>query len=371
MQTTVAIIGSGLAGLYAGKLLHAQGIEFKLLEARRRLGGRILTTDENRSLSEDGFDLGPSWFWPEMQPQIAAVVRELDLAAFPQHNHGDVIFERMSRETPLRYHATQQEPQSMRLAGGTGTLIAALVKHIPQESVLIGTSVNQMALEGAKVRLAIAKADGSKDAVIAQQVIAAVPPRLLATISFSPAVEPATSHRWKETPTWMAPHAKFFAVYDRPFWREAGLSGTAQSFVGPLGEIHDATTASGKAALFGFPSVGADIRASLGEAAFAKSCLEQFARLFGREALHPRATIFKDWAADPLTATADDRNAGGHPNPSAAPWVTGEWHRHLSLSGSETSGAEPGYMAGAISAAQRAVAEVMERLKVHSETSGQ
>lgn len=30
-----------------------------------------------------------------------------------------------------------------------------------------------------------------------------------------------------------------FAIYDRPFWREAGLSGTAQSMVGPLAEIHD------------------------------------------------------------------------------------------------------------------------------------
>ena len=75
--------------------------------------------------------------------------------------------------------------------------------------------------------------------------------------------EPALSPKsWQETATWMAPPAKFFAVYDRPFWRKAGLSGTAQSFVGPLGEIHDATTASGKAALFGFPSIGADARVS-------------------------------------------------------------------------------------------------------------
>jgi hypothetical protein len=48
----------------------------------------------------------------------------------------------------------------------------------------------------------------------------------------------------------MAPHAKFFALHDHLFWRDAGLSGTSQSFVGPLAEIHDATAASGKPALF-------------------------------------------------------------------------------------------------------------------------
>lgn len=363
MRTTVAIIGGGLAGLHAGKLLHTEGIGFRLIEARQRLGGRILSTDEARAVSEDGFDLGPSWFWPEMQPQMAALVRELGLTTFPQHNDGDVIFERMSRETTWRYRATHQEPQTRRLVGGTGTLIMALAKHLPRESVLTETFVTQMVLGATNVRLTIVKADGAEYALVADQVIAAAPPRLLAKISFFPAVDPATAQRWRETATWMAPHAKFFAVYDRPFWRDAGLSGTAQSLVGPLGEIHDATTASGNAALFGFPSVGADTRASLGEAALAKSCIEQFSRLYGPEALNPRATIFKDWAADPLTASAEDRSAGPHPKPSAAPWVVGAWQEHLSLGGSETSASEAGYMAGAVSAAEHAVTEVIERLK--------
>lgn len=369
MRSTVAIIGGGLAGLCAAQQLHAEGIDFRLLEARERLGGRILSTDESQALSDDGFDLGPSWFWPQMQPQMAALVQELGLPTFPQHNTGDVIFERMSRETPWRYHAVQQDPQSMRLVGGTGTVIAALGKHIPRQSILVGTCVKQMALGAAEITLTIANAGGAEDTLVADQVIAALPPRLLAKISFSPPIDPATAQHWQDTPTWMAPHAKFFAMYDRPFWRDAGLSGTAQSFVGPLGEIHDATTASGKAALFGFPSVGADARAALGEAAFSHACLVQLARLYGPPALHPRAALFKDWAADPLTASADDRSAGGHPTPSAAPWITAPWQQHLSLGGSETSETEPGYMAGAVNAAQRATSEVLRRLRAHRETS--
>ena len=368
MQTTVAILGGGLAGLYSARLLHTADIGFQLLEARNRLGGRILSADEAGRASEDGFDLGPSWFWPAMQPAMAALVEELGLAAFAQNIQGDIIFERMSRETPQRYRGLEQEPQSMRLVGGTATLVRALAADLPKERLQLGSKTTCVTLGETGVTLTTSRADGSEDSLTARQVIAALPPRLLeASVLFRPAIEPATARRWHETPTWMAPHAKFFALYDRPFWREAGLSGTAQSMVGPLAEIHDATTASGSAALFGFLGVGADQRTSLGEEALAHACINQLARLFGVEALTPRATIFKDWAADPLTATNDDRSAGGHPLPYGGPWVTGAWQKRLSLAGSETSATEPGYLAGAAAAAQRAVAETLQRLTTAGE----
>ena len=92
------------------------------------------------------------------------------------------------------------------------------------------------------------------------------------------------------------------------------------------------------------------------------ACVQQFARLFGPEALQPRATLVKDWSTDPLTALASDRVPSGHPHPSAAPWVTGVWQARLSLCASETSATEPGYLAGAVSAAERAALEVAHRL---------
>jgi monoamine oxidase len=314
--------------------------------------------------AEDGFDLGPSWYWPRMQPAIGALVAELGLASFPQHGDGDVIFERMSREGPQRYRGGAEEPLSFRLAGGTGALVAALVRDLPRERVRLGACVTAMALDGDGVRLTIRHADGRTESLAADHVIAALPPRLVeATVAFTPAQEPATARRWRETPTWMAPHAKFFALYDRPFWREAGLSGTAQSMVGPMPEIHDATTASGRAALFGFLGVGADQRAALGEDALTRACLEQLARLFGPDARRPRATLFKDWAADPLTATPADRVAGGHPVPDPAPWVTGRWQDHLTLGGSEASPSEPGYLAGAVVAATQAAEATLRKVR--------
>ena len=363
MRTQVAIVGGGLAGLHAARLLRAANVEYVLLEARDRLGGRILTADDAGRPATDGFDLGPSWYWPRMQPAMAALVAELGLATFPQAGDGDVLFERMSREGPQRYAGVGQEQLSMRLVGGTGALVGALARDLPREHVRLGTRVTAMALGPDGAALTIRRDGGTADTLVAEQVIAAVPPRLLeATVAFTPAQDVPTARRWRETPTWMAPHAKFFALYDRPFWHEAGLSGTAQSMVGPMPEIHDATTASGRAALFGFLGVGADQRAALGVAELVRACLEQLARTFGPEARRPRATLLKDWAADPLTATAADRVPTGHPVPHPAPWVSGPWRERLALAGSETSPSEPGYLAGAVAASTRAVAETLRGL---------
>jgi monoamine oxidase len=361
----VLIIGGGLAGLTAARLLHYAGIAFQLLEARDRLGGRILSTDASGEISNDGFDLGPSWFWPGMQPKMAALVAELGLSHFPQYSDGDVIYQRMSGEAPQRYRGMRQEPQSMQLAGGTGAIIRALASSLPTSSIRLNARVVRVALDGQDVEISFIGENGSEQKMRASHVLFALPPRLLeATISFSPALDAATARRWRDTPTWMAPHAKFFALYDRPFWRDGGLSGTAQSMVGPLVEIHDATTASGQAALFGFVGVPAERRLAVGQDALVAACIQQLASLFGREAANPVTILFKDWAADPLSATPDDRIAGGHPSPDRRPWVNGDWQAHVSLAGSETSLSEPGYLAGAVEAAERAVTGLLDRLKI-------
>ena len=362
-DATVAIIGAGLSGLYAAHQLHAAGVAVQILEARDRIGGRILSVDEKGRPSEDGFDLGASWIWPKMQPAIGALVDELGLSGFTQFSEGDVVFERFSREGPLRHAGPRQDPQSIRLVGGTSAIIRALMASLPEDCIQCEAHVTRMALAEDGVRLTISLPGGGEEEIHASQVITAVPPRLLeATVQFTPALEPSTADRWRSTPTWMAPHAKFFALYDRPFWREAGLSGTAQSVVGPLMEIHDATTSSGKPGLFGFLGMGSDQRSAVGEAVVTQACIEQLARIFGPQALQPRATLYKDWSKDPLTATSADRGFGGHPSAEGSAWVTGAWQRRLTLAGSETSTTELGFLAGAVEAARRAVTDTLERI---------
>jgi len=359
----VLIVGGGLAGLTAARLFYRAGIHFQLLEARDRLGGRILSTDASDVESRDGFDLGPSWFWPGMQPAMAALVKELGLACFPQYSDGDVVFQRMSREAPQRYRGLRQEAESMRLVGGTGAMISALAAEIPETSIRLGARVTHVVHDEREVAVTFIGAGGTEQNLKAAHVLFALPPRLLeATVTFSPTLDATTARRWRDTPTWMAPHAKFFAIYDRPFWREAGLSGTAQSMVGPLVEIHDATTASGQAALFGFVGISAERRAAIGREAIVETSLQQLANLFGSEAATPCEILFKDWAADSLTATTDDRLVGAHPSPDPRPWVGEPWRKFISLAGSETSHSDPGYLAGAVEAAGRTAKEIISRL---------
>lgn len=51
---------------------------------------------------------------------------------------------------------------------------------------------------------------------------------------------------------------------------------------------------------------------------------------------------------------------GGHPVADPAPWVTGPWQGRLVLAGSETSAVEPGYLAGAVHAGERAAELVLQ-----------
>lgn len=357
-HSTVAILGGGLAGLNAARLLHEAGVDCRLYEARDRFGGRILTVDATGLPSEDGFDLGPSWFWPQMQPDIAELVATLGLGSFGQHSTGDVIFERMSREGPRRYPTPPQEATSFRLAGGSAALVRTLLSSVPEDRLVLNAPVSAIVMENSQIRLSLPQGEATAD-----WVISTLPPRLMQdAVRFTPEIPAGTAQLWRATPTWMAPHAKFFAIYDRPFWREAGLSGTAQSMVGPMPEIHDACTASGQAALFGFLGIGAADRARLGDAAVADACVQQLERMFGAEARNPVATIIKDWAADPQTAVPLDVAEPGHPVPVDR-WVHGAWSDRLLMAGSETAPNEPGYLSGAVSASKKVVETVLLQLR--------
>lgn len=366
----VAIIGGGLAGLYAAHLLQKAAIDFVLIEARERLGGRILTVDADGLPANAGFDLGPSWYWPSMQPAIGALVEELGLSSFQQHAEGDILFEREHHEAPQRYRGFAQDQHSMRLAGGSVGLVRALSASLPPANILLRSPVRSMALAGEGVDLIVLNPVEAPRRIAASHVISTVPPRLLdSTVVFTPAQEATTRQLWQATPTWMAPHAKFFALYPRSFWRDAGFSGTAQSMIGPMAEIHDATTSLGQAALFGFIALSADHRAAMGKESLIHACVDQLGRLFGAEARQPIATLFKDWSTDPLTATELDRAASEHPKPGNHLWVSGPWRQRLALGGSETSPTEPGYLVGAILAANRAANETLRKLETsHSQT---
>jgi monoamine oxidase len=361
-DTTVAVVGGGLAGLCAAHRLHQAGVDCRLYEARDRLGGRILTVDPHGRPSVDGFDLGPSWVWPSVQPALATLIAELGLSVFPQTLVGDALFERTANEAALRYSGQTTDIESMRVVGGTTALVAALAQQLPPDRIHVGTRVQAIALTESGVSLTVAGYGARADTINARAVILAAPPRLLASaIHFTPPQPPEVLQRWRLTPTWMAPTAKVLAVYATPFWRHAGLSGGAQSLVGPLAEIHDASTVSGQYALFGFLKWTAQQRAALGVPTLKQACLDQLTRLFGPSARETLAVHVQDWTTEPWTATELDAVASGHPMPSSMPWTTRPWQERLALAGSESSPTDPGYLSGAVVGAERAAQWAIRR----------
>lgn len=352
-STPIVIIGAGLSGLYAACLLERQGIDYLLLEAREEVGGRIL------SAGDDGasrFDLGPTWFWEDTQPALARLIDKLGLQTFEQFQQGDMLMQTAAAAAPMRLPGII-EPPSMRLNGGMATLTDTLQLLIDPTRLRTGMRVQQLQLEGDSLVLTCRAAEGQFLRIQAEQVLLALPPRLaLASIGFAPELPMFLQLSWQDTPTWMAGHAKYVAVYERPFWREAGLSGRAGSYCGPLAEIHDASLPDGKAALFGFIGRPAEQRRAMGEDQLRTACRTQLVQLFGKQAGEMQQEWLKDWASDPLTATAADLDdVGQHPMPPAVTASNGPWRQRLIGIGSEWSRDHAGYCAGAIQAATAGV----------------
>ena len=351
-HTRIVIIGAGLSGLYAAYLLERLGVDMVvLLEARERIGGRIAGMPASGGSGR--FDLGPAWFWPEQQRDLHRLVDELGLQRFAQYDQGDMLYQRAAGEAPARMRTYASAPPSMRLIGGMNALTDALHGTLRSTRIVTGQQVRRLRHAAEHVEVDSVDAAGASSTWRAGHVLLALPPRLAAAgIAYEPALPAALAREWAATATWMAPHAKYVAVYERPFWREQGLSGSARSQSGPLGEIHDASMPGGSAALFGFLAVPARTRQRLDDETLLAHCRAQLVRLFGPQAAAPRADAIKDWSQDVLTATAADLDAGGEHGhaPAAAP-AAGPWQGRLTAIASEWSPRFPGYLAGAVEAA--------------------
>jgi monoamine oxidase len=345
MDTDILIIGGGLSGLALAEALVTQGQSPLLVEARDRLGGRIKTAEVGGGY----YDLGPSWFWPG-QPRIAALVERFGLTRFDQFAQGILSFED-ERGQVQRGRGFASMEGSWRLKGGLGALVMALESCLPDECVRLDSPVVKVMCRGDAI---IAVLSGG-ETIASRRAVLALPPRIGAQFIFEPALPDATVRAMQAVPTWMAGQAKAVAIYDRPFWRDAGLSGDAMSRHGPLVEIHDASPdAGGPYALFGFVGVPPAHRQD--NEALQDAVIAQLTRLFGPDAAAPRQLIVKDWAHDPYTATElDQTSLAAHPDYGLPVAMQGLWDDRLLFAGTEVAAQFGGYIEGALEAAERAL----------------
>jgi monoamine oxidase len=149
------------------------------------------------------------------------------------------------------------------------------------------------------------------------------------------------------------------AVYERPFWREQGLSGEALSDRGPATLTFDNSPAgSDFGVMLGFVG-GRDAHAfgRLGARERRDAIVAGFASLFGSQAGQPLEYMEQDWSAE--------RWSGGGPTAFFAP---GTWTAFgpalrepvgaIHWAGTETASRWSGYMEGAVLSGERAAAEV-------------
>src|SRR5262249_57089608 len=96
----VVVVGAGIAGLIAARDLVAAGKNVVVLEARDRVGGRVL----NHRLSDGTtVELGGQWIGPT-QLRMAKLAAELGLETFPTYNTGDHLLRFDDRQG--RYRGT-------------------------------------------------------------------------------------------------------------------------------------------------------------------------------------------------------------------------------------------------------------------------
>lgn len=88
-EADVAVVGAGLAGLAAARGILAAGARPVVLEARDRVGGRLLNEEIG-----DGkvVEVGGQWIGPT-QHRIAALAAELGVGTFPTHDEGRHLIE--------------------------------------------------------------------------------------------------------------------------------------------------------------------------------------------------------------------------------------------------------------------------------------
>jgi monoamine oxidase len=350
MQTETLVVGGGLAGLNAVWTLAAHGHDVHLVEARDRLGGRILT----QHVQGGAFDMGPAWFWPG-QPRLAERIRRLGLRSFEQYATGNAVFEDEHGRTQ-RGRGIASMAGSYRITGGMVALIDAMAKQVPDARILLRQTITGLTLGNQSVTATTA----AGQQIRALNVLLALPLRVIADgIAFDPPLPQASQTEMQGVPTWMAGHAKAVVVYDHPFWREAGLSGDAISRRGPLAEIHDASPdTGGPFALFGFLGVSAKDRQDVPQ--LKADIVAQMERLFGPAARAPREILVKDWAFDALTATVRDQEPlFAHPRYDVPEGLRDTFDGRLAFAGTEVAAQFGGYLEGALEASDAAIQKLL------------
>jgi monoamine oxidase len=274
------------------------------------------------------------------------LLQKLGLNKYPQSTKGTSLFQTNLFEPPQVFSISESEDPSYRIAGGTQTIINTLVSKLSRTKIILNTPITQVSLQNNNSFL-LESANGSFHC---DKVVVCLPPQLASSIDFSFGLPSELKALFPTVQTWMAGSIKFVLEYERPFWRDKGLSGILYSHADIVSEMYDHTNV--QESKFGFTGFLNSETAGSTQEERRSNVLRQVSDLFGHDAMNPTAYFDKVWndsfvVYEKIQPMRPHQN-NGHPYLQKA-YLEGR----LYFCGTETSSEFSGYMEGAIRSAKR------------------
>ncbi|MFP8488844.1 flavin monoamine oxidase family protein [Gracilimonas sp. Q87] len=340
-KADILIIGGGLTGLTLAYLFKHTDLKVAVVEARNRLGGRILTVGGHGQAT---VEMGATWLGPA-HTKLQFLLDELGLNTFQQRLGGKAIYEPTSMSPHQLVTLPVQQQPSFRIEGGTSALITTLKGHLKDVDLFLDEPVNKITSE--KNKVIVESSDITFEAGV---VVSTLPPKLLSeSIKFDPELPKNVSELLATTHTWMGESIKFGLIFDDPFWLEEDSSGTVFSNVGPINEMYDHSTRNdNQHAIKGFLN-GSYFSVSKEERL--QMILKQLSKYYGNQVNDYTEYHELVWANEPFTYFPYDKHVLPHQNNGHAIFQRTYLNNKFIIAGAETAENSPGYMDGAVHSA--------------------
>ena len=254
---------------------------------------------------------------------------------------------------------TEGGAQQDRFVAGTAAVAAGLRRLVEEAGGIIrlGSPVHRVRQHHDGVAVAY---DGGE--ARANRVVVAVPPTLAARIHYDPPLPAARDQLTQRMPAGSV--IKFHVVYERPWWRDDGLSGQVLAVGDRIDVTFDGSPSDGRVGVITgfFEGVQAIAAESLGEAGRRSHVIGLLRAALGDAAAQPIAYVDRSWSAEQWTRGC----YGAHLPPGAwtqlGPALRPACGR-IHWAGTETAVRWAGYVEGAIDSGERAAAEVLDALR--------
>jgi monoamine oxidase len=245
--------------------------------------------------------------------------------------------------------------QQSRFVGGSQAIPLAMAAQLGS-SVVLGAPVRRIVQSGGGVQVV-----SDQGTFQGRRAVVALPPALAGRIDYQPTMPVARDQLCQRMH--QGTLTKVAAVYDRPFWRDAGLTGQGLSPTGLVSATFDDSPPSGSpGVLFGF--VGGDqarAYAQLSPADRRSRVLKEFAAMFGPQALSARDYFDTAWTEEEWSRGGPVGIAGPGLLTACGPALR-EPVGPIHWAGTETADYWNGYMDGAVRSGLRAATEVLAEI---------